>query len=90
MCPTVSIKQPFCVLKYIYIPADSRQISKKYKQRRHSKLALLHSPLADGAGLALALLLELGAAVGAFHHRKVAAAFLHIKKNLTKKTHALV
>jgi hypothetical protein len=34
-------------------------------------------PFANGAGLALALLLELGATVGALHHGEVSAAFLH-------------
>jgi hypothetical protein len=43
-------------------------------------------PFADGAGLALALLLEFGAAVCAFHHWEIPAAFLRItKKNLGPK-----
>jgi hypothetical protein len=40
----------------------------------------LHLPFADGAGLALALLLELRTAVCAFHHGEIPAAFLRITK----------
>ena len=41
-----------------------------------SILAYLFTLLADGGGVGLALLLELGAAVRALHHRERAAALL--------------